>query len=492
MQRINDFLNFILIKNRIKTIYVLLIVLIFNFIYDRISSNRELSSKLVSINSVRFDLPEILKKGKITVLAENSSTSFFIYRGKKMGFEYEVLKEFANELGVELEVKIVDDLDEITKRLNEGEGDIVACNYTITKDRCKEIDFSIPTMRTNQVLIQRKPKNWEKMKPYQWKEKMLVDPSQLFQKKIHVWRNSSYYQRLIHLQEEIGDTIYIQEQDGRTGAEELIEMVSEGMIDYTVTEANLARINLQFYENIDIDLSLSIKQKIAFGLRKSSPLLKARIDKWLESYMRKTAFKYIKHKYYDIAQVSKSIKTEFRSLKGGELSLYDTYFKAAAKKYGWDWRLLASLSYQESKFNPNAISFGGAYSMMQFMPGTGPKYGVFPYSTPQTQIMGGMRKLSDDYISWSVIPDKVQRQKFTIATYNSGRSHVEDARYLAEKHGLNPNIWDDNVEIMMLNLSKKEYYREEGVKSGAAKGSVTYRYVRDIFSRYAMYSTLYH
>ncbi len=492
MQRFNDFLFFILVKNRIKTIYALLIVLIFTFIYDRISVNRDLSVNSVYANSVRFDLPEILKKGKITVLAENSSTSFFIYRGKKMGFEYEVLKEFANELGVELEVKIVDNLDDITKRLNEGEGDIVACNYTVTKDRCKEIDFSIPTMRTNQVLIQRKPKNWEKMETYQWKEKMLVDPSQLFQKKIHVWRNSSYYQRLIHLQEEIGDTIYIQEQDGRTGAEELIEMVSEGMIDYTVTEANLARINLRFYDNLDIDLSLSIKQKIAFGLRKSSPLLKARIDKWLESYMRKTAFKYIKHKYYDITQVSTAIKTEFRSLKGGELSIYDSYFKSSAKKYGWDWRLLASLSYQESKFNPNAISFGGAYSMMQFMPGTGPKYGVFPYSAPQTQIMGGMRKLSDDYISWSVIPDKVQRQKFTIATYNSGRSHVEDARYLAGKHGLNPNVWDDNVEIMMLNLSKKEYYRDAGVKSGAAKGSVTHRYVREIFSRYEMYSTLYH
>ena len=128
MQRFNDFLFFILVKNRIKTIYALLIVLIFTFIYDRISVNRDLSVNSVYANSVRFDLPEILKKGKITVLAENSSTSFFIYRGKKMGFEYEVLKEFANELGVELEVKIVDNLDDITKRLNEGEGDIVACN----------------------------------------------------------------------------------------------------------------------------------------------------------------------------------------------------------------------------------------------------------------------------------------------------------------------------------------------------------------------------
>ncbi len=492
MRRLNELLNFILVKYRIKTIFVLVILLLCSFLYNILAVNNSQGDNSLEINSVRFDLPEILKKGKLTVLAENSSTSFFIYRGKKMGFEYEILKEFANEIGVELEVKIIDDLDEITEKLNEGDADIIACNYAVTKERCKAIEFSLPIMRTSQVLIQRKPKNWEKMKAYQMKEKMLVDPSQLFQKKIHVWRNSSYYQRLVNLQEEIGDTIFIKEENGQIGAEELIEMVSEGMIDYTVAEGNLARINLRFYDNIDVDLNLSVKQKIAFGLRKASPLLKIRLDKWLETFMRKTAFKYIKHKYYDLAQVSSRVKTEFKSLRKGELSIYDDYFKTAAKKYGWDWRLLASLSYQESKFNPNVVSFGGAYSMMQFMPGTGTKYGVFPYSTPEVQIMGGMRKLSDDYISWSVIPDKVQRQKFTIATYNSGRSHVADARRLAEKHGLNPNVWDDNVEVMMLNLSKKEFYRDDVVESGAAKGTVTHRYVREIMSRYEMWSSMFH
>jgi membrane-bound lytic murein transglycosylase F len=296
---------------------------------------------------------------------------------------------------------------------------------------------------------------------------------------------------LLHLQEEIGDTIFIQGQDGQTGAEELIEMVSEGMIDYTIAEANLAKINQRFYDNLDINLSLSVKQKIAYGLRKSSPLLKARLDKWLESFMRKTTFKYIKHKYYDLAQITSGTEAELSSLKG-QISKYDSYFKNAGKKYGWDWRLLASLSFQETRFNPDAVSFGGAYSIMQFMPEIGPLYGVYPSSPPDIQIMGGARKLNSDFNSWSSVPDKIQRQKFTIATYNSGRSHVEDAQRLAEKHGLNPNVWDDNVETMMLNLSKKEYYRDPVVESGAAKGLVTHRYVREIFSRYEMWTTLYH
>jgi membrane-bound lytic murein transglycosylase F len=492
MQKLNEYREFILVKNRIKTIYVLMGILLLTVVYDSCSSPKKNDPKTILENAVRYDLPEILKDGKLTVLAENSSTSFFIYRGRKMGFEYEVLKEFANELGVELEIKIVNNLDELTQLLNDGEGDIIACNYTITKERCKLIDFSLPTMRSEQVLIQRKPSGWEKMKPYQLREKLLIDPSQLAHKKISVWKNSSYYQRLKHLQEEIGDTIFIQQQDGQMGAEELIEMVSEGMIDYTITESNLARINQRFYENIDISLGISVKQKIGYGIRKSSPLLKARLDKWLESFMRKTTFKYIKHKYYDLAQVSSVSQSELSSLKSGQLSHYDAYFKKAASKYGWDWRLLASLSFQETRFNPDAVSFGGAYSIMQFMPEIGPLYGVYPYSPPEVQIMGGAKKLNSDFNSWSDIPDKLQRQKFTMATYNSGRSHIEDAQRLAEKHGLNPKVWDDNVEVMMLNLSKKEYYRDPVVQSGAAKGTVTHKYVREIISRYEMWTTLYH
>ena len=100
------------------------------------------------------DLDDILKKGKLTVLLENSSTSYFIYRGKVMGFEYELLKEFADELGVELEVRILHDLDEMIDLLNKQEGDLVGCNLTFTKDREKRIDFSAPYIHTPQVLIQ--------------------------------------------------------------------------------------------------------------------------------------------------------------------------------------------------------------------------------------------------------------------------------------------------------------------------------------------------
>jgi membrane-bound lytic murein transglycosylase F len=442
-------------------------------------------------SSVSIDLPEILKRGKLVVLAENSSTSFFIYRGKKMGFEYEILKEFANELGVPLEIKIVGNMDNLTKMLNDGEGDIIACNYTVTRERNKLIDFSVPFLHTPQILIQRKPIGWEKMTPEVLNKQLIRDPSQLAKKKVYVWKNSSYYERLDHLQDEIGDTIYIEEENGLLGTEEMIEMVSEGIIDYTVAEENIARVNERFFDNIDIATTISVRQKIAFGLRKSSPLLNARIDKWLNQFMAKKTFRYIKNKYFEPKNLPVNSTQYLSGIKGGQLSKYDESFKFAAAKYDWNWLLLASVAYHESKFNPTVRGFGGAYGMMQFMPNTGPKYGVYPNSPPEVQIMGAMKKIYKDFVSWNNIPDKAQREKFTLATYNSGRSHVEDAQRLAKKHGLNPLVWDNNVEIMMLNLSKSEYYRDEVVRNGALRGARTYNYVRGIYARYLEWSSVY-
>jgi membrane-bound lytic murein transglycosylase F len=437
------------------------------------------------------DLPDILKNGKLVVLAENSSTSYFLYRNKKMGFEYEILKEFADELGLKLEIKVVHDLDSMNIKLNNGEGDLIACNYTYTKDRLSEIEFSEPFILTPQVLVQRKPEGWQKMKETELNEKIIRSPEQLAAKEVHVWRNSSYFKRLTHLQEEIGDTIYIEEVNGYVGTDELIEMVAEGMIDYTVTEENIAKANDKYYDNLDISTTLSVKQKICFGLRKENPLLKARLDTWLVQFKKKKTYNYLCKKYFDQKKLINSYSFTPANLKRGEISPYDAIFKKEADKYDIDWRLPASIAYHESRFNTNARGFGGSYGIMQFMPGTGPKYGVYPNSSPEVQIAGGLKKLSKDFASWSEVPNPIQRYKFTLATYNAGKGHVEDAQRLAMKKGLNPLVWDDNVEKMMLNLGKQEYYRDPVVKFGAHHGTLTHRYVREIYARFEEWRSIY-
>ena len=440
---------------------------------------------------VQIDLPEILQKGKLTILAENSTTSYFYYKGKQMGFEYELLKLFADEIGVDLEIKVVKNLDSLIEQLNSGYGDIIACNYTVTRERSKIINFSESFLQSQQVLIQRKPDGWKEMKEDEWKEMMIQSPNELARKHIQVWQNSSYYERLSHLQEEIGDTIYIEGLEGNIGGEELIEMVAEGIIDYTVTEDNIAKVNKQFYDNLYTDVELSVKQKMAFGLRKSSPLLKHKLDEWLEQFMNKSTYRYISKKYFDMKHITNNTSGKYAFLNSKHISKFDNYFKKAEEYCGWDWRLIAALCYQESKFNPNALSFGGAYGMMQFMPNTGPTYGVFPDSPPEIQILGGAKKLKADEKYWIEVKDEFQRKKFAMASYNAGRGHILDAQRLAKKHGLDHLVWDDNVEKMLLNLSKKEYYQDEVVRHGMMKTKITYNYVRHVTERYLEWAAIY-
>jgi membrane-bound lytic murein transglycosylase F len=435
------------------------------------------------------DLKEILQDSKLTILAENSANSYFIYRGQKMGLEYEILREFARSLGVDLEVKIVKNLDLITDQLNNGEGDIISCNYTITKERKKKIDFSIPFMRTSQVLVQRKPENWKEMRRKEWNAQLITDPSQLIGKKIHVWKNSSYFERMINLQDELGDTIYLEPLDGDINPEDIIELVDKGFIDYTVTDQNVARINQRFYPNIDASLELSVKQKIAFGLRKSSPLLQKSLNNFLTDFMKTATFSYIKHKYLNMSKYAGKSKGNYASTSGNQISPYDQIIQAEAQKSKWDWRLLAALIYQESKFRLGQQSWAGAYGLMQFMPSVGPSYGVYPDSPPAVQIKGGMRKLSDDYNGWEDIPDSLQRFKFTLATYNAGKGHILDAQRLAKKNGKDPLVWDNNVEIFINRLSQPKYYQDPVCYYGYMRGSETYKYVREIFIRFSEYKT---
>ena len=236
-------------------------------------------------------------------------------------------------------------------------------------------------------------------------------------------------------------------------------------------------------------LSLSIDQKIAFGVRKSSPILKERLNEWLSDFMNTSTYRYLKNKYFKMSSSPSKAVTPFSSLKGGRISAYDEIVQQVADDFNWDWLLITALIYQESKFLNDNESWAGAYGLMQFMPSTGPEYGVYPDSPPHVQIRGGVKKLQKHYNYWESIPDSIQRLKFSIATYNAGLGHILDAQRLAEKHNLDPNIWDDNVEEMILKLSQPKYYQDKLVRHGYLRGKETYKYVRSIFIRYNEYIT---
>ena len=424
------------------------------------------TKKEVEVKAI--DLKEIQKKGKLTVLTENSSLSFFEYREKNLGFEYEILEAFAKHLGIPLEVKVVPKYSNLRRFLNNGEGDIIAANLAITLSGQKKINFSHPYYYSNQVLVQMKS------------DSLVLDASELIGKEVMVRKNTIYDRRLRALQEEIGGHIKINYAKEDLIVEDLIEKVLKGEIKYTIAHENLARLSKEEHPKLDIKTKVSFKQRIAFGLRLNSPELKKKLDEFLQKYCESEEYKALKHKYFDFIPEETE---EVIKLGRGKISQYDKLFKQAAKSAGWDWKFLAAIAYKESRFNPYAKGARGAFGIMQFMPNTGNDFGVNPMSSPEVQITAGMKLINRIYQTWASIPDKEQRYKFTLASYNAGPCHIFDAQALAKEKGLNPELWDGNVELMVEKLSDPDYYRRPEVKCGAYRGHAV-KYVEAVIRIY--------
>ena len=448
-------------RNKLKDLKFRLFFLFFIIIMSSCSS-------ISDREHVGIDLKEIHKKGKLTVLLENSSLSFFEYRGKKLGFEYEILAAFAKSIHLPLELKVVSNSKDFFRLLNDGEGDILGANLAISLADKKIINYSEPFYFAEQVLIQRQ------------NDTLIREPLDLIEKTIYVRKNSCFQKRLSSIQEEIGSKIAVKTFDNDPITEDLIEKVANGEINYTLAHENLARISKELHPNLNIQTKISFKQKIAFALRLKSPKLKKSLDLFLEKYCESNEFKELKKKYFDY--LSNQVVIDF-TFKNGNLSPFDDLFKDAANKYSWDWKILVAISHKESRFNPNARGLGGAFGLMQFMPLTGRIYGVGPSSTPKEQIDAAMKMLDKTYRSWSSVPDPEQRMKFTLGSYNAGRCHIEDAQKLARDNGLNPDLWDGNVELMVKKLSDPEYYGSARLRCGAYRGGAV-SYVRTIYSNY--------
>jgi len=436
---------------------------------------------------------EIQEKEILTVLAENSPSSYFLYKGKNMGFEYELLHEFAKDMNIRVNVKMMHDLDSMQSKLNNCEGEIIACNLTITPERLEEYLFTTPIQTTQQVLIQRKPDNWRRMSTSQLNDSIVTDIEQLRNKKIFIWKNSTYYHNIEKINNSLNLNIQIIPADGDISSEELIRMVSEKEIDYTITDANVAKINSNYFKNINYSLSLSDEQKIAFACRKSSKILIDTLNYWLNHKSNRSTIGEVNRKYFNRKNIpNKAIKEYSSVLKEGQLSPYDELIKLQSKKIGWDWRLISSIIYQESKFETWKVSWCGAYGLFQFMPATAKSYGINRSSSAKNQLMAGFTKLNKNYKQWlKIIPDSTEAIYFTLATFNAGRAHIDDARRLAKKYKLNPNIWHDNVNKMVLNLMSKKYNRDPVVKYGYMRGTETYQYIYKIMERYQEYKHAY-
>lgn len=443
----------------------------------------------IFVNTVKRDLDAIKKDGKLKALLVYSSTSYFLYKGKPMGYEYELIKRLADHLGLDLEIKVSKDLDMLIDDLIQGDVDIMAHGIAITSERKKIVSFTEPLYVTNQVLVQRKPDNWRRMTLDDIKEKLVQDPLDLIGDTVSVRKNSNYYDRLTNLSKEIGGDIVIKTLEGTISTDEIIKMVADGKIKYTLSNKNLASINASYYPMLDISVPMSSSQRIAWAVRSNSPELLAAINTWLKSQNRKTDYNVIYNKYFKNKRKYRSrVKSDFYSINSNQISKYDDIIKANADRIGWDWRLLASIIYQESRFDPRASSWAGASGLMQMMPGTANDLGVKDRLNPNDNIRGGAKYLKQLYDNFEEVQDSIQRVKFTLASYNCGYFHVKDAQKLAEFYEMDPLVWDRQVEEMILALRYPKDYNRDFIKYGYVNGFEPFKYVIEILERYDHYT----
>lgn len=433
------------------------------------------------------DLNLILQKGKLVVLTQSSTNSYFLYKGEAMGFEYELLEAFADHLGVELEIQIADDSNNIFDELQNGDVDLIAANLTVTRQRARTIAFTDPFLYSKQVLVQRIPEPGEENPP-----RLLRNPLELAGKNIYVHRNSSFYSRLKNLSDEIGGSINIIEAPGKLDPEKLIQMVSEGTIEYTIADENIGLLNQGYYPNIDISMAVSFPQKIAWACRQDSPALLRTLNNWLQRSEQSSLLAILRHKYFKATKNQRErAKSDYSSLSGGQISPYDDLIKKYSMLLGWDWRIIAAQMAQESSFQPNARSWAGAFGLMQLMPQTAAQFGVDTSSSPEAQIKAGIHYMMWLNTYWeNEISDDEERIKFVLASYNAGLGHVIDARNLTENYGGDSTKWDDHVDYYLRNKSASQFQDSEWVKYGYCRCEEPVEYVQKIMDRYAHYSKL--
>lgn len=453
-----------------------------------LASCSRLSDATEAVPEVNTDLDAIRERGFINALVDNNSYGYFIYRGRSMGFEYELLRLFANHLQVDLRIKIESGIENAIDRLNQGDGDILAFPLAITSERTGRITFTKPMFETHQVLVQRKPENWRRLTADEINRQLIRRPSALINREVYVRPNSSFEQRLRNLSAEIGGEIIIRTDSANMSTEDFIKAVALGEIHYTVADQFIAQVNAGYYPNLDVETVLSLPQQIAWSVRNTSPQLLLAFNEWLAQIKKEPTFMVIYNRYFKNPRTSLiRVQSDYSSLAGNKISPYDDLIKQGAEKLGWDWRLLAAVVYQESRFDPEGESWAGAKGLMQLMPETAKRFGVSNPNDPHQSIRAGVNYLKHLDRYWlKEVSDEEERIKFVLASYNAGLSHIIDARKLTVKYGGNPNVWSE-VEYYLLKKSDPAYYKDPLVMAGYCKCEEPVNYVKEIFERYEEY-----
>lgn len=457
-------------------------MLLMSMVLNSCSEAPELSEAPM-VPSVKFDLDSIKQRGYLILLTENSASTYFIYRNQAKGFDFEMAEAFAKSIGVKLRVRILDDVDKMFELLRKGEGDIIASNLTVTRRRKEFVSFSNPLYQTRQVLVQQILGRDSTVHP------LVRDIKDLPSVPIFVHRYSSFYEELKSIEKEHDLELDIHEAPGSISTDDLLRLVNDGEVRATVTDENLVNMEIMDYPNIDIEFKLTGRQDIAWAMRKNAPQLREAVNHWLSKKATKRKLASVFKKYFTEEKTDPGIANYIMpKVQPGQISPYDSLFKKYASQIGWDWRLLAALAYQESRFNPNAQSWSGAQGLMQLMPQTSMRFGCDSFPSPDCSVQAAVKYIKYLQGFWrNKIPNPEERTKFVLASYNIGQGHVLDAYRLAKELGMADTLWDGHVAEALLLKQQEKYYTMPVVEHGYCYAKEPYHFVGKIMALFEHY-----
>lgn len=412
-------------------------------------------------------------------------TSYFNYRGQIMGFDYENLQKFAADEGYVLDLKIAPSLSSLLKMISSEKVDLAAYPVPKIEEYSSLLTYCGQREVTWQVLVQPAGEN------------SIKDVTDLVGKTIYVEKDSKYDFRLRNLNNELGGGINIVAVDKDSiMADDLIAMVDSKEIPMTVVDSDIAELNKSYFPKLDIGLKLSLEQYSSWAVRNDCDSLAAKLNRWRQrrdvSEMMRTVYK----KYFELSKsnpVVEDMATQYGLdlKKGQQISPFDSYFKKYADIPGYDWQLLAAIAFNESRFENEVVSWAGAKGVMQLMPATAAALGIENIENIDSNIKGAALLLEKlDSSLAEKVPDEEERIKFVVAAYNCGLGHIYDAIALADKYGLDPEVWMGNVGEAALLKSKPQYYNDPVVKNGYFRARETIDFVEKVMEIYAYFKKI--
>ncbi len=411
------------------------------------------------------DWDAIRASGQLRMLTLSSPSTYYLWRGEQLGFQYELVRMFASAHGLDLSVVVAGNHTELIDELVAGRGDLVAAEWVATAQRSDQgVLFTRPYLEASEIFVS----TGESIKT----------PADLAGRTVTVPRGAGYATALSAL-----DGAFIVEE-ADLSSERILGGVADGDLEVTLIERHRAQLEAGFDPRLILGFGLGAPVPLVWAVGPERNDLKRQLDAFLDAGYRGREFNLLYNKYFADRRAEQTRRAH--RVIGRQLSQFDGLVRTIAEAEGFDWRLLVAQMYQESGFDPGVVSFAGALGLLQVLPRTARDLGMDPtqLADPRVGIEAGVRYLAWCRARFANLPPGEQLW-FALAAYNAGYGHVRDAGRLASSLGLDPSKWFGNVEEAMVKLSESRYSNRSVY--GYVRGSEVKKYVHQIRDRYQAY-----